>query len=376
MARTGENIYKRKDGRWEGRYIKLYDANGKPKYGYVYARTYSETKQMLVERKCRFSAADSASNKASAKYDEILTAWLQSSRTSIKESTFAKYSQIIDSHIRPALGQFPLGKISTQLIGSFIQQQLLTGRLDGKGGLSPKTVTDMLTIVKESVGYAQDNGIAVICNPQKLTVKKKEREMRVLTSREQEALVRLLLDNTDLYKFGVMLSLYTGIRIGELCALQWEDVSLSSAMLRVRKTMQRIQDKNAGAATKTKVIITEPKSQCSVRDIPLPVFVLELARRFEDVPKAYVLSGDKSTYVEPRIMQNRFKQYIRDSGIADANFHTTRHTFATRCVEAGFDIKTLSEILGHANVNITLNRYVHSSFALKCSNMSKLSLPF
>ncbi len=147
-------------------------------------------------------------------------------------------------------------------------------------------------------------------------------------------------------------------------------------MLRVRKTMQRIQDKNVGAATKTKVIITEPKSQCSVRDIPLPVFVLELARRFEGVPKAYVLSGDKSTYVEPRTMQNRFKQYIRDSGIADANFHTTRHTFATRCVEAGFDIKTLSEILGHANVNITLNRYVHSSFALKCSNMSKLSLPF
>lgn len=199
--------------------------------------------------------------------------------------------------------------------------------------------------------------------------------MRVLTLLEEEALVRVLLDDIDQYKFGVMLSLYTGIRIGELCALQWDNLCLPSATLKVRKTMQRIQDKNVGATSKTRVIITEPKSQCSIRDIPLPVFILELARRFESSPKTFVLSGDKSRYVEPRTMQNRFKKYIRDSGIADANFHTTRHTFATRCVEVGFDIKTLSEILGHANVNITLNRYVHSSFDLKCSNMSKLSLP-
>ncbi len=376
MARTGENIYKRKDGRWEGRYIRLYDANGKPKYGYVYGKTYSEAKQKLTEQKCHFPVADGLSNRTNTKYNEILTAWLQLSRTSVKESTFAKYSQIIDSHIRPALGQFPLSKISTQLVESFIQQQLLAGRLDGKGGLSPKTVTDMLTIIKESMGYARDNEIAVICNLQKITVKKKEREMRVLTPMEQEALVRVLLDDMDQCKFGVMLSLYTGIRIGELCALQWENLCLPSATLKVRKTMQRIQDKNVGATSKTKVIITGPKSQCSIRDIPLPVFVLDLARQFEGSPKAFVLSGDKGRYIEPRTMQNRFKQYIRDSGIADANFHSTRHTFATRCVEVGFDIKTLSEILGHANVNITLNRYVHSSFELKCSNMKKLSLPF
>ncbi len=376
MARTGENIYKRKDGRWEGRYIRLYDASGKPKYGYVYAKTYSEARQKLAEQRCHFPIADGTSNKSNTKYDGILTAWLQSLRASIKESTFAKYSQIIDSHIRPALGEFPLDKISTQLIEGFIQQQLLSGRLDDKGGLSPKTVTDMLTIIKESIGYARDNEIAVICNLQKITVKKKEREMRVLTSAEQEALVRVLLDDMDQYKFGVMLSLYTGIRVGELCALQWENLCLPSATLKVRKTMQRIQDKTVGATSKTKVIITGPKSQCAIRDIPLPAFVLDLARPFESSPKTFVLSGGKGRYVEPRTMQNRFKQYIKDSGIADANYHSTRHTFATRCVEVGFDIKTLSEILGHANVNITLNRYVHSSFELKCSNMKKLSLPF
>lgn len=233
MARTGENIYKRKDGRWEGRYIKLYDASGKPKYGYVYSRTYSEAKQKLAEKRCHSPAADGSSNRTTAKYDDILTEWLQSSRTNIKESTFAKYSHIIDSHIRPALGQFPLGKISTQLIESFIQQQLLAGRLDGKGGLSPKTVTDMLAIIKESIGYAQDNGITVICNPQRITVKKKEREMRVLTLLEEEALVRVLLDDIDQYKFGVMLSLYTGIRIGELCALQWDSLSAGEKLIKL-----------------------------------------------------------------------------------------------------------------------------------------------
>lgn len=376
MARTGENIYKRKDGRWEGRFIRQYDDAGKPKYGYIYAKTYAEAKQKLAERRCSLSLTDDMAHRASTKYEAVLTSWLQSARMGAKESTFSKYAQIIDRHILPALGQYPVGKISTPLIEGFIQQQLLSGRLDGQGGLSAKTVTDMLTIIKESLRYAQDTGLPVNCNLQRLTVKRKEKEMRVLTLQEQDALVRVLLSGTDIYKFGVMLSLYTGIRVGELCALQWENLCLSSSTLKVRRTLQRIQDRTAGAATKTKIVITEPKSQCSMRDIPLPLFIVELARRFETSPKAYVLSGDKDRFIEPRTMQNKFKRYIAEADIADANFHATRHTFATRCVEVGFDVKTLSEILGHANVNITLNRYVHSSFELKCSNMSKLALPF
>lgn len=375
MARTGENIYKRKDGRWEGRYIRQYDVQGKAKYGYVYAKTYAETKQKLAEQKCS-TQTKTVPIETNVKYDTALTAWLQSAKMVVKESTFAKYSQIVDRHIRPALGQYPLSKISTQLLEDFIRQLIITGRLDGKGGLAPKTVADILTIIKESMAYAQDNGIVVICNPQRLTIKKREKEMRVLTWQEQEALVRVLLEKMDLCKFGVMLSLYTGIRIGELCALQWVNLCLDSSTLKVRKTLQRIQDLSTGAETRTKVIITDPKSQCSVRNIPMPAFMVELAGRFEAEPMAYVLSGAESRYIEPRIMQKRFKQYVAEAGIADANFHATRHTFATRCVEVGFDIKSLSEILGHANVNITLNRYVHSSFELKCSNMSKLTLPF
>ena len=176
----------------------------------------------------------------------------------------------------------------------------------------------------------------------------------------------------DRYKFGVLLSLYTGIRIGELCALQWEDFCISQSTLRIRKTMQCIQDLGNGSISKTKIVITEPKSQCSVRDIPLPSFIIDIAIPFISNSKSYILTGN-DRYIEPRTMQNRFKRYVKESGIDDANFHALRHTFATRCVEVGFEIKSLSEVLGHANVNITLNRYVHSSFELKHSNMNKLA---
>lgn len=374
MSKKGENIYKRKDGRWEGRYIKYYDESGKAKYGYIYAKTYNEVKQKLIENKSQIKNQNKSLLNKTVLYNDILDAWLQSAKINTKESTYARYSHLIDTHIRPHLGKYQLSQISTQLVEGFIERQLNSGRLDDGNPLSPKTVTDILTVVKSSMEYARYHNFNVICNLSKLTVKKKDKEMRVLNHSEQEALVHTLLSNMDLYKFGVLLSLYTGIRIGELCALQWEDFCLSNSILKVRKTMLRIQDTNIGATTKTKVIITEPKSQCSIRDIPLPSFIVEIAMQFMDAPKVFILSGEKIKYVEPRTMQNRFKTFIAESGIDDANFHSLRHTFATRCIEVGFEIKSLSEILGHANVNITLNRYVHSSFELKYNNMCKLSL--
>lgn len=373
MSKKGENIYKRKDGRWEGRYIRLYDENGKAKYGYVYGKNYSDVKQRLLEKKAYSGSQEDMDSKCSALYSEVLDAWLQSTRINIKESSYARYSHLIDTHIRSQLGKYQISKISTQLIEGFIENLLSCGRVDNNGGLSAKTVTDILTIVKSTIDYARYNNLVVSCNLSKLTIKKKDKEMRVLCQSEQDALIRVLIADMDLYKFGVLLSLYTGIRIGELCALQWEDLSITNSTLKVRKTMQRIQETNIGASSKTKIIITEPKSDCSIRDIPLPSFLVEIARQFRDHPKAYILSGEQGKYIEPRTMQNRFKTYVKESGISDANFHSLRHTFATRCVEVGFELKSLSEVLGHSNVNITLNRYVHSSFELKYSNMNKLA---
>lgn len=375
MSKKGENIYKRKDGRWEGRYIRFYDENGKAKYGYVYSKTYHETKQKLIKKRNEMDTQYENSLDSTVLYSELLDAWLRSVKINVKESTYACYSHLIDTHIRTHLGQYPISKISTQLVEKFIKNQLSYGRLKDGSALSPKTVTDILTIVKSSMEYAKYNGLHVICNLCKLTIKKRDREMRVLSLSEQKSLLNTLQDDMDLFKFGVLISLYTGIRVGELCALQWGDFCISHSILRIRKTMQRIQDTNPDATTKTKVIITSPKSLCSIRDIPLPSFIVDIAKQFVNDPTTFILTGDKNRYVEPRTMQNKFKSFITESKIDNANFHCLRHTFATRCVEVGFEIKSLSEILGHANVNITLNRYVHSSFDLKCHNMNKLSFP-
>lgn len=375
MPRKGENIYKRKDGRWEGRYIRTRNENNKAQYGYVYGKSYKAVKQELVHRQavcCQLSVCEARSGML---YSDLLDRWLSSSKLNTKESTHARYSHLIKKHIKPNLGEYAIGELTAQKVEDFIVQQLTEGRLDNTGGLAVKTVTDMLVIIKSTLEYAQYRGIKISCNISKLTVKKQEKEMRVLTFDEQKQLVSILMQNMDCSKFGVLLSLYTGIRIGELCALQWEDICLSQSTLKVEKTMQRIQVIESDAATKTKIVITEPKSKRSVRNIPLPAFLVEIARGFASAPQAFILSGAANHYIEPRTMQNRFKSYVAESGIKDVNFHALRHTFATRCVELGFELKSLSEILGHANVNITLNRYVHSSFELKHRNMNKLELP-
>ena len=373
MPRKGENIYKRKDGRWEGRYICSYNAVGKAKYAYVYGKTYGEVRQKIVDERSTPRKA-SAVTQNSLTYDEVLDLWLHSSQLNTKESTHARYAHLINTHIKPQLGKYRLSMLSTEIIEAYIEFQLAEGRLDNTGGLAPKTVTDILTVIKSTIEYAKYKNLPVICNLSKLTIKKQEKEMRVLTQSEQDALIAVLMDDMDLHKLGVFLSLYTAIRIGELCALQWEDFDISQTTVKIRKTMQRIQNTANGACSKTRIVITEPKSQCSIREIPLPSFVVNIARQFVSNPKSYILTGS-NRYIEPRTMQNHFKAYVKDSGISDANFHALRHTFATRCVEVGFEIKSLSEILGHANVNITLNRYVHSSFELKCSNMNKLIFP-
>lgn len=374
MSKKGENIYKRKDGRWEGRYIKFYDAAGKAKYGYLYGKTYSEVKIRLRDVQADLKYGVIPKLKTTPLYSDILVAWLQSTRINVKESTYMRYKHLSDKHIVPFLGKYPLSKISSQLVERFVDEKLKSGRIDGQGGLSPKTVTDMLTIIKSSMDYGSYNGFPISCNLSKISVKKKEKEMRVLTIQEQKCLTNVLLDVTDLSKLGILLSLYTGIRIGELCALRWENLSVESKTLRVRETMQRIQSSEVSEKTKTKIVITEPKSKCSIRDIPLPDFLLDIIREHQGFPKAFVLTGDRNRYIEPRTMQNHFQRYVKECGIDKANYHSLRHTFATRCVEVGFEIKSLSEILGHANVNITLNRYVHSSFDLKCNNMNKLTI--
>lgn len=193
-----------------------------------------------------------------------------------------------------------------------------------------------------------------------------------MSEEEQRRMAAYLRQDMDACKFGVLLAMLTGLRIGELCALRWENISTAKGTLRVEATMQRLKNVD-GDGGKTRILIGSPKSDASCRTIPLSENAAALCRHMDTrTPLAFVLTGAAS-YMEPRTLQYRFKGYMRDCGLEDVHFHTLRHTFATRCVEVGFDLKSLSEILGHANTSITMNRYVHSSFDLKRSNMDKLS---
>lgn len=376
MPRKGENIYKRKDGRWEGRYIKDRTPGGKALYGYVYAKSYREVKSKmscmaLPEAKMASETAYRADAGGSILMNAIAKDWLLTIRPQIKESTYVKYRNILNAYILPEMGEVPLSHMTHGYIEAYCSRLLSSGGERGTG-LSAKTVTDILNLLRSLLRYASRTGKTPPCDGSSVQIKNTPKEMRVFSRSEQDSLCRYLYDNPGAVNMGILVCLFTGLRVGEICALRWEDVSLSERTIQVRSTMQRIQADNV-SGPKTKIIITAPKSACSARTIPIPD---ELASFLNDLyPSAsgYFLTGCEDKFVEPRTMQNHFKRVLKDCGIRSANYHALRHTFATRCVELGFDVKSLSEILGHASVSITMNRYVHPSMELKRNNMQRLS---
>ena len=288
----------------------------------------------------------------------------------VKPSTYAGYTATLNLHILPSLGSCKVGEITAESISCFARDKLERGRADGKGGLSPKTVRDMLSIVKSITDFAWDENI-ITSRPIIPYPKRQQQTIRVLSRQEQSSLEVALAVNGDIHKLGILLCLYTGLRIGEICALLWQDISPEYDMLFVRQTLQRVKNIN-GDGGKTKILIDTPKSMRSVRTIPIPKFLSPLLRDYARSSHTYFLSKDDAVFTEPRTMQNHFARIVKTANIADANYHCLRHTFATRCIEAGVDVKSLSEMLGHANVNITLNRYVHSSFEQKREGMNRL----
>lgn len=366
--RKGENIFKRKDGRWEARYIKGYELSGKAKYGFCYGRSYKEARDKVT--KCRISLLagkpipQTGSRHCFAFY---CAEWLRLRKSKIRESTYIKYVTILEKHIKPKLGGcFPTG-ITTGLIEDFTQELLLEDEL------SVKTVHDILVVLRGILKYADTQFPGIFPAVEINYPKESRKEMRVLSREEQECFVRFLLDDIDECKFGVLLMLLSGVRIGELCALKWGDINLREQTMRVTATLQRLHDTAMESWTRTRVVIGAPKSDTSARTIPLTEQALKLCRRFEvRNSAAYILTGTEK-YMEPRALQYRIEKYTKECGLSGVHAHTLRHTFATRAVEVGFEIKSLSEVLGHSATTVTLERYVHSSMELKRANMDKLS---
>lgn len=278
----------------------------------------------------------------------------------LKPSTYQKYFGFCKNHIFPIMGNIRMTHLTTAQIQTFAIDRL-------KYGLKPQSINSILVFLHSMLKYGHRQYRFPF--PDVIYLSTERKEMRVFTPKEQHTFVSFLLEDIDIYKLGVLLALFTGVRIGELCALHWEDIKEDS--IYIRRTMQRIQNKDGKG---TQLYIGDPKTKTSVRTIPLPSFLAKYIQDFRDDTQQYFLGTPEKPIIEPRVMQYKFEKYIAAAKIEKANFHALRHSFATRCVECGFEIKTLSEILGHANVQITLNRYVHSSMELKRNNMEKLTL--
>lgn len=374
MARKGSNIYLRNTGKWEGRYIRERTENGRIKYGYVSGSTYEE---VLKKR-------DEAANAYAERTKEIIHPgsrllfssvagdWLRERKSFLKESSIAKYRNILNGYLLPEFGDRYITEITKEEFPGYVTGLLTSGGMHGKG-LSPQMVRSVIFVLKAVLEYAQEFRNIEVVSPGKFPLKAQKKPLRVFSVNEQYKLEQCLFSDMNGVGIGIMLCLYTGIRLGELCALKWEDISIEKRKLDIHATMTRIQTPD-DPLHKTKVIITSPKSACSVREIPLPSDMIRLLKKIKEPKGAYFLKGLRNDYMEPRTMENRFKAVTEACGIEDANFHALRHTFATRCIEQGFDVKSLSEILGHASVKITMDRYVHPTMELKQKNMDKLSI--
>ncbi len=372
MSKRGENIYKRKDGRWEGRYIKDRTVGGKAIYGYVYAYSYKETRTKLQDaiRDWHSSEQTCQEETETTDFQSLAEEWFCHMKPLVKESTYRKYSNLWQSYIRPQLGHMQIPDISQSILEEYCTALLTSGGSKGEG-LSAKTVSDTMSLIRCVLQFCISKKIVVSCDTRMITVKQCTKKMRVLTVKEQQILCNHIYSDLSPQNVGVLFCLFTGIRVGEICALKWEDISFSENTVHIHQTMQRIQIDET--ENKTKIIITTPKSTCSIRTIPLPDELISVLKTVRGSASGYFLTGSDKRWIEPRTMQYHFKSLLKRCKIEDANYHALRHTFATRCVELGFDVKSLSEILGHASVNITMNRYVHPSMNLKRKNMERLS---
>ena len=365
MARHGENIRKRKDGRWEARFIQSYDADGKAKYRSVYGNSYDEVK----EKRAR-AAATSGDNTQGYSNDltfvQVAEKWLASKKDVIKITSYNHYLNQLESHIIPDLINSKFSSLTSADINS-----LLKNKIDQ--GYSPTSVSGWRTILMMIFRFARNNQIACNIRDPVLIPKKKKSEVEAFSLSEQKILDDYLDSHKEQFNLAILLSLYCGLRIGEVCALQWQDIKFIKETITINKTLIRVQKKNTSERIKTEVVVQKPKTESSNRTVPVPSFLIPVLKEYRGDDEQYVITGTDH-YMEPRVCLRRFKKIIIKLDMGDYTFHACRHTFATRCVELGIDAKTLSELLGHASIKTTLDRYVHPSIDLKKEQMNKLGI--
>ena len=294
---------------------------------------------------------------------QVADEWLSESRVRLKQSTLSTYAGVARAHILPALKQTPVNQLDGETVSALLTEA-------AGGGLSPHTIGNISAVFRGILGYAYRAGYIASIPDWTCPSCRMHPNSDVLTKREKKKLEAYLIKNADngcSESFGLLLCLYTGMRLGEICALRWNDISSKAGTVSISKTVQRIRLPGG----KTALVFDSPKSSSSNRIIPIPRFLRQLVLPLCKDENCFVLTGTAKN-IDPRTMQNHFKAVLKKCGVRPINFHAMRHTFATDCVAAGIDPKTLSTILGHSDVSMTLNTYVHPSFEAMRHSMDKL----
>ncbi len=297
------------------------------------------------------------------KYSQWLEQWLNNYVRPIKkERTYKKYLKQVQNHISPQLGGYSLDELSAQVL-----QQLTVSLTDN--GLATNTVKGVTSVLKLSIKCAAMLGITnVQCTDAIVCPKAKEKSIQSFSRNEQRKIEEYITKSNNGKLFGILLCLYTGLRIGELLALTWQDIDFSKGIISVTKTCS--DSWQNGRYVK---VVDSPKTDNSFRYIPIPAQLLSRLKQLRKKARGnYVVDGNTDYGVGVRSYQRTFENMLKNIGLPHKGFHSLRHTFATRALEVGVDVKTLSELLGHSNPTITLKRYAHSLLEHKTEMMKRL----
>lgn len=301
--------------------------------------------------------------------------WLERCAERRKRSTCSTYRRVAEKHIKHELGGLAVTQLTREAVSDFLNRKVYG--TEGEPPLSGSTVCSIVTVLCGALEQAERRGVPFSGWDALDSPRRASKETRVLGKDEWDRLEKLLKETEGAEAFGIVLCMYTGLRIGELCALRWGDIS-TDGLLTVRRTVQRILNPDFGERDnrRTIVVLDAPKSRSSCRIIPLPASLLAEVGEHRCRPDYYVLTNNPRFFMEPRTLQHHFKRLLQMAGVEDVNFHALRHTFATKCVQLGCDPKTLSRILGHSDVSVTLNTYVHPSMAAMRSLVERLAASF
>lgn len=307
-------------------------------------------------------------------FEDFAKEWLEEKRIYLKESTYGTYFIIVYKHVIPYWKNVKIKDITEERIQEFILVLLDNGKKKSEGGLSLKTVKDILMVLKLILKAADKKNLYIykkldIHFPKKGEIKRLE----VLYENDKQQLIEAIQKDLNCRSLGILFCLQTGVRIGELCAIQWKDIDLTRKIVFINKTIQRISNKDNNGNFQSTVMITSPKTNSSVRTIPLSLSLALLLQKFNPNDDECFLITGKRKYLEPHTYRYFYKNFLKKHNLSYTHFHNLRHTFATDCIRLGGDFKVVSELMGHASVVTTMNLYVHPQIEEKRQCIELLS---